>query len=672
MTRLLVLLTALLAASPALAVTRTVDDSGGQDFTSIDACADASSAGDICEYWPGTYGAISLGTGGTAGNPITIRPRPGQAEAAVLCADPTNDPDGCEVQTDNLGTVTGDITLTADDASYWVIEGLKQTSGKVSCQGTSDTVGPDNLTIRYFHSTSDHEDQAFLIHYCDDVTIEHSLFFDSVDGTTGPDYAIQCIEGSDGLTVRNVWTGGGFGHNIAVKRDCDGVTIERLVCEGGNQCLHIGQNMDDQDTISGGTQCTGVTLDDGTTGDIYDHTSSNVTIDQAFSRDLTVGATTYTTLYGLRFNNVSDMTVTDLFVGNSDDFAIMKHHGSVSGTKVGQCGVEPGNVTILGFVLVDPEPNECINLRGTGHDPDTIRFYNGVCHNPGSFNEGMEFDQSLLSNASAWETLDHPTTVAHNLVFNDCRITFRDPTEARVTDSHIDEWNCSIPREGTNYLNVDPSFKGPETVATPTRTFADGEKLWDWAGEYKPIIDQWDTTNASLEDAGTDVGELFVGTAPDVGANEWFQIAWGSCARIKPSGAELTEFPASGIDDPYTAGEGLIVDVDCIANKLVVAGACSDPLDQTTCDATVYVHKTAYIGDQRDLDEITLESGAEGAPTDTTGNCWRTRATYDWLSRSLDVTSRVYVRFEVDTDGGTHTCDSIVGWAGQLFGRDRL
>ncbi len=57
----LVLITALLVCVPLEAGTRTVDDDGGADFTSIQPAIDASSAGDIVYVFPGTYnGPITM------------------------------------------------------------------------------------------------------------------------------------------------------------------------------------------------------------------------------------------------------------------------------------------------------------------------------------------------------------------------------------------------------------------------------------------------------------------------------------------------------------------------------------------------------------------------------------------------------------------------------------
>lgn len=57
----LVLITALLVCVPLEAATRTVDDDGGADFTSIQPAIDASSAGDIVYVFPGTYnGPITM------------------------------------------------------------------------------------------------------------------------------------------------------------------------------------------------------------------------------------------------------------------------------------------------------------------------------------------------------------------------------------------------------------------------------------------------------------------------------------------------------------------------------------------------------------------------------------------------------------------------------------
>jgi hypothetical protein len=199
--------------------------------------------------------------------------------------------------------------------------------------------------------------------------------------------------------------------------------------------------------------------------------------------------------------------------------------------------------------------------------------------------------------------------------------------------------------------------------------FAHGEALWDWAGRYQPIIDRFRTQNASLEDAGTGTGVPCTGSACDIGANEFFDgeivippEVWASCAVYGNGDQVFGSFTNPWID----GRSGLVVDVDC-AQKRIVIGRCDDPLDETTCDTDIYIHKAAQLRKRRVNEPVTLSPGTAGSDADTSGACWRTRATFDF-TESLDELTGIWVRYEIDSNGGTHTCaapPASVEWAWQ-------
>ena len=66
------LATILLLSSMAFAVNKTVKAGGGGDYTTIQACATAISAGDSCTVYAGTYAESPSIPAGTAGNYKTI------------------------------------------------------------------------------------------------------------------------------------------------------------------------------------------------------------------------------------------------------------------------------------------------------------------------------------------------------------------------------------------------------------------------------------------------------------------------------------------------------------------------------------------------------------------------------------------------------------------------
>ncbi len=73
----------LFVVTPVFAGTYTVKKDGSGNFTTIQACANAVSAGDTCVVSPGTYSGASITSSGTAGNRITFRAASSGAQPIV-------------------------------------------------------------------------------------------------------------------------------------------------------------------------------------------------------------------------------------------------------------------------------------------------------------------------------------------------------------------------------------------------------------------------------------------------------------------------------------------------------------------------------------------------------------------------------------------------------------
>jgi hypothetical protein len=642
-------------------------------------------AGDTGILNPGSYSLSTTITGpsGTVANPITIK----ALNYAVVCSDPTNDPDGCEINTTSRSIWTG--TVRINGADNWHFEGI-QRNGTTQCWGASSNA-TTNFRLRFMHHESSGSNAVFM-QYCNGMLYEHS--YANRPNTTPGDYA-TIIYYSDDVTIRNIHISGNFNHGISLKRGNDNYLIERIVCEGWeSECIFLGQNNDDDSTYLSPTQCSSVPRDDGTTGNLHDHTATNITVRNVFAR----GAQGFGTGFGIRISNVRNANIQGVFVNNTGD---SPNGGRTDGTGFGQilgptglpegsCGLEPGNNTLRGAIFVGSGATQqsCMRIQGNGHTPATLTIENVVCHAPqGGAVSAVNLTSGVDHSTGAWESTAIPTTTYRNFVHNDCSSSFSGST-ATLTQQTGAAFNCGTAPSGA--LTVDPQFVGPESVPVPTLDFSNGRRLWDWAGTYQPIIDRFRTQNAPLQKLGESASpyELIIdrfrnqnasfvdagtGTTPpcegtcDIGANEFFRFelppgVWESCA-VYGNGDDVFE----PFTNPWIDGRtGLVIDVDC-AQKRFVIGRCDDPLDEETCDTDVYIHKAAQLRKKRVNEPITLSAGTIGSDADMSGLCWRTRATFDF-TENLEELTGIWVRYEVDPDGGTHTCASPPGsveWAWQ-------
>ena len=95
-------------------------------------------------------------------------------------------------------------------------------------------------------------------------------------------------------------------------------------------------------------------------------------------------------------------------------------------------------------------------------------------------------------------------------MFNDCLEAWSNATgTVSFAQSHNDFFNCGASKGGTGAKIADPQMIGPETTPIPTLPtshfagrWTQGAKLWDWTGEYQPIIDRFRTQNAALVNTG--------------------------------------------------------------------------------------------------------------------------------------------------------------------------
>ena len=116
-------------------------------------------------------------------------------------------------------------------------------------------------------------------------------------------------------------------------------------------------------------------------------------------------------------------------------------------------------------------------------------------------------------------------------MFNDCLEAWSNATgTVSFAQSHNDFFNCGASKGGTGAKTADPQMIGPETTPIPTLPtshfagrWTQGAKLWDWTGEYQPIIDRFRTQNAALVNTGRGTAAPCTGAACDIGANEFFR-----------------------------------------------------------------------------------------------------------------------------------------------------
>jgi hypothetical protein len=339
-------------------------------------------AGDIGIVNPGTYSGstITVGNSGTAGNPITLRAE----NFAVECTDPVNDPDGCAIA--NIGSrsfVNRRIELPGD-THYWTIEGLQLR--ELACGGAPVANPNVGGIFRYGHLESS-DNITFTLSRCDNWLVEHSYFHRTAD-LDNADYGIRLFYASTS-TLRNLWFGSTWNHSISEKQGSTNILMERIVCEGfATQCIFLGQEGDDSSfSSSSPTQCTGVTLNDGSTGTIHDHTGHDITIRNVFGRrNSNAGSDGPHARSVFTIDNVRDVDIQSVFayvggIGTADSALDIRNAPAT--LPKGMCGIERGNISIRGMIVVASDTlNDygCAIIASLGQNPATVTLENFVCH----------------------------------------------------------------------------------------------------------------------------------------------------------------------------------------------------------------------------------------------------------------------------------------------------
>ena len=380
-------------ALPAHAATYYADDvgGGGNTCTSGSPCTLSGlitklAAGDTGIVRAGTYGGILIsGKNGTASSRITLRGE----NPAVSCPDPVNDPDGCVVaNTSSRSVINASIDMTNSD--FWTLDGLQLR--KLRCD--SDSI---NAIVRYFHffinnaNIGNRGRSVTLESGCDNWLFEHGYFTKTDD--LGGDYGTSMYQVQN-TTLRNIYYGGGnLHHAISIKRGGIGYHFERIVCEGHEaQCIMVGQEMDDGQYAGGSpTSCRGTALDDGSAGNIVDHTVRDVTIRDVFGRNAkqsSLSGGTSLTRSLIHIDNANNVTAENVFAkvgGYPIPFPIWIRNVGTAEDPGGRCGVERGNISFRG-VVVDAagSSNGCVAIASLGESPAPVTLENVVCHNASS------------------------------------------------------------------------------------------------------------------------------------------------------------------------------------------------------------------------------------------------------------------------------------------------
>ena len=250
-----------------------------------------------------------------------------------------------------------------------------------------------NGIVRYFHffinngNLGERGRSVTLQSGCDNWLFEHGYHTKTDD--LGGDYGTSMYQVQN-TTLRNIYYGGGnLHHAISIKRGGSGYRFERIVCEGHEaQCIMVGQEMDDgQFAANAPARCTGVPLDNGASGTIYDHTVLDVTIKDVFGRNanqISLSGGTSKTRSVIQIDNANNVTAE---TSSRRPAVIRSRSRSGSGTSAPQrtrarMRIERGNLMLRG-VVVDAEgsTNGCVTIASLGESPAPVILENVVCHN---------------------------------------------------------------------------------------------------------------------------------------------------------------------------------------------------------------------------------------------------------------------------------------------------
>jgi hypothetical protein len=520
-------------AAPAEAATRFANptDSGNAPCTnsaapcSLSEAVTAAVCGDTIQLDPGTYTGSEVIISGrpcTASSPMTVQ----AANFYVQCADPTNDPDGCVINTSNVSFINRRITLAG--SHYWNFRGVG--ARVLLCKNSNN--GSFRFGFGNGGLAPGRDATITLSSFCDDWQIEHSYFTQLA--TDGHDYGIRLYY-TDDVKIHNVYFAGKYNHNISTKVGNTDLLMERIVCEGfWTECIFVGQEQDSTERAwrdESPTRCTGKTTNDGATNQtIYDHTASRITIRRMFARGITNPE--FHSQVPLKINNARDVTVESVFLNSRDSgpnsSPLQIQNNGTGGFPGGRCGIERGNISIRGAVIVATGASHgCVLVQSLGESPATVTLDNLVCHGAASSGDpGILWGGTAL-NSAAWETRQRPQMTIRNSVWSGCTTAWSGSTGtiAPFTQSHNNVFNCGASKGGAGAQAVNPQFAGPLSVPLPTISVdypGHGDAMWDWAGVYQPIINRFASAPGLFTDEGTGTAAPCTEANCDIGANEFF------------------------------------------------------------------------------------------------------------------------------------------------------
>src|SRR3989442_1414878 len=126
-----------------LAATYSVKASGGGNYTTIQACANAAVAGDTCTVFAGTYAGWTQSTSGSSGSPITFTANPGDSVTVTSQVTVTNT---------SFITINGfKFTVTSGRAVFAVDGPSITTSDIIVRNNTVTATQPNTLDVFYLY-----------------------------------------------------------------------------------------------------------------------------------------------------------------------------------------------------------------------------------------------------------------------------------------------------------------------------------------------------------------------------------------------------------------------------------------------------------------------------------------------------------------------------------------
>jgi hypothetical protein len=500
-------------------------------------------AGDTGILKPGTYtGTITISKSGASGSPITLQAQ----NKAVHC--PAGD-DSCYVSTSNRSLISARVFF--DNADYWVLDGMQHRNVLIN--------NASNITIKNSHLMV-HGDTAVSASYSDTITVEDS-YITKIDDSLVGDYGFRTFTVND-VTVDNVYIAGAkMHHGISLKKNGTNYTLNRIVCEGTEtECINVGQEGDNASNY-GGAVCVNKQRNDGSYATVYDGTVANVTASNIFTTGAVDSKGLTESLYGVKVGSVNGLTVSNFFAANVKYYgaAIFVSDPYPTTNPLAECGIQIDNIVFRGGVIDRSNGTTygaCFAVAETGYT-SSVKIENFVCLGQTPSAAAITWAASKVVLASAFTTMDLPSLTVRNNTFTTCSSTWLDRSDLPTPTHGYNNSQLCTGKSGTGDLAVSPQFVGPTGSTTPptlprnddasvtspewtSGRWADGAKLWDWAGYYQPIIDRYRTQQAAFVDGGYGSASPCTGAACDIGANEFFTAGDEPVIIGAPTDIEVT------------------------------------------------------------------------------------------------------------------------------------